>query len=684
MPEPWTANSRRRFIVAVGIGLAAVVVPYLWVLSDLFTGSPSLVRTAQSDGYASNFYDLQTRAMFHGHLYIANGALGGEAFVHDGRQYTYFGLFPSLIRMPMLAVTRGLDGRITATSMLVAWVLAALFTCLLIWRVRIVVRSVAILSRMEAAAYGVLVATVMCGTVLVPLASTPWVFSEDLTWSVTLTVGSMFALLGVVERPSTGRVVGSGVLVLAANLTRGSTGYACVVGALLVSGWLALGRGGRDNRRWAVPMLVAGLVPLAVGGAVSYAKFGILFGLPESAQVVYQAFGLSHFGTGSYFGVHYLPSTLFAYFQPGGLRLTPVFPFITLPSAPARAVAGVSLFGTDRTASVPSSMPLLFLAGMWGATSTFRPHPVGRLASLRVVLVAAALAGGTVMIYGWIENRFLADILPVLILASAIGLVDIWRRLDTGSHICRAFGLVIVTVLGGFGIAANLGIASTPQASWSTDQILHYVTVQKNVSDFTGHPIGRNIIRGQVLPIISSADQLFVAGKCDGLYISDGNVLADLHPTFAVRVVELGTVWYPVQLGPDLLHTLNITPGKLTFPEESVPLVTIGTKAVSTIYLQRFADGHIRFSLSDPYSSAVGTTIPVTKSGTYRVEILTDPYRHLVSVTWRGTNVLTGILSSHGPVVVLPLRPTSGQPPPPTVVELSSGTSTSLCRSLSG
>ena len=32
-----------------------------------------------------NFYDLQARAMFHGHLWLANGAIGIEAFVHGGR-----------------------------------------------------------------------------------------------------------------------------------------------------------------------------------------------------------------------------------------------------------------------------------------------------------------------------------------------------------------------------------------------------------------------------------------------------------------------------------------------------------------------------------------------------------------------------------------------------------------------
>ena len=108
--------SKRRFLIAVLIGIAAVAIPYLWILCDLWTGSPSLFRTAWSNGYAGIFYDLQARAMFHGHFFVADGALAGEAFVHGGHQYTYFGIFPSLLRMPVLLVTGSLDGRLSAPS----------------------------------------------------------------------------------------------------------------------------------------------------------------------------------------------------------------------------------------------------------------------------------------------------------------------------------------------------------------------------------------------------------------------------------------------------------------------------------------------------------------------------------------------------------------------------------------
>ena len=140
--------------------------------------------------------------MFHGKLSLGTGALGIEGFVHDGRTYTYFGLFPSIIRMPFLAVTSSLDGKLTASSVLFAWLLTGLFTSLLLWRVRFLVRGDAVMGQLEATRYGVLMATVMGGSVWMLVASVPYVFNEDLAWSICLTTGSLFMLLGVIERPS--------------------------------------------------------------------------------------------------------------------------------------------------------------------------------------------------------------------------------------------------------------------------------------------------------------------------------------------------------------------------------------------------------------------------------------------------------------------------------------------------
>jgi hypothetical protein len=140
------AVGRRRFTVAAVVALALVAVPYVWTLWGPWESANPLRTTI----YEDNFYDLQARAMFHGHLWLPKGSIGIEAFVHDGRQYTYFGLFPSLLRMPILRVTSRLDGRLTAPSMLLAWVATALFAALLVWRVRILLRGPVVMGWGEA------------------------------------------------------------------------------------------------------------------------------------------------------------------------------------------------------------------------------------------------------------------------------------------------------------------------------------------------------------------------------------------------------------------------------------------------------------------------------------------------------------------------------------------------------
>jgi hypothetical protein len=450
--------------------------------------------------------------MLAGRLSVAPGSLSIEAFHHDGRTYTYFGLFPSLLRIPVLLVTHSLDGRLTALSLLAAWLVTALFGSLLIWRVRVVTRGHVPLAAAETVALGAVVAAMTGGSVLVFLAASPNVFSEDLAWSVAVTVGSLFALLGVIERPSTRRVVFCGLLILAASLTRAPTGYACVIGAVLVSLWFASGKSGAENRRWWAPVLAAAIVPLAIGCAVNTAKFGKPFGLPN------RYFGAPN--GGPEFSLRYLPSTLAAYLRPDGIRLSPVFPFITLPARPAEGIGGVSVLDSSRVASLTATMPLLFLLAVWGLIVAFLTRPVGQLRAIRLLLVAAAAGAGAILICGWINYSYLADFLPLLILGAVVGAVDIWARLRgrrRGPRVVVACLFVGVALLE---VAANVAVAVTPWGTWTQEQAVHYVEAQHWVSDLTGHPLAQNVELGYPLPYSAPAYRLFVRGYCDSVYIS--------------------------------------------------------------------------------------------------------------------------------------------------------------------
>ncbi len=684
---PAYAAGRRRFTTAAIVGTVLAAIPFLWILWGAWEAPDPIRKTA----YEDNFYDLQARAMFHGHLWLANGAVGIEAFVHHGRQYTYFGLFPSLIRMPILAFTSSLDTRLTVPYLLAAWLLTALFASLLLWRVRLLIRGPVAMGQAEASAFGVLIATVMVGSVFTVLASLPYVFAEDLAWSICLTVGSLFALLGVLERPSRGRVWLAGVLILCANLDRLTTGWACVVGAVLIAVWFGLGRRGQENKRWCVPVLAAGLVPLLVGCFVNYLKFGVPFGLPVTDQVwtsvnAYRRQFLAS-NHNSEEGIAFIPSDALAYLRLDGLRFTSVFPFVTLPAGPATAVNGVLFDRRYRTASLPSSMPLLFLLSCWGMVTAFRPRPIGKVALTRIPLLAAGSAGAALLLWGYIAPRYLADFVPFLVLASAVALADIWRRMEGRSRRIRIGTFTVIGLVALFTIVANIGIAIVPNEEWTTTQALNFVQTQKSISDITGHPLSAEVHRGSQLPAYAPAGELFVIGDCDGLYISNGENYSTIPGQQFTR-----TTWLAVERGHAFQRTFRVTADHLvTHGNQWMPMLRVGTSTVSAKITPSRFPGKVQLSFTlipqkGPITYGLPTLIKLGASD--EVVVVTDPVKHLLEITINGLGLtfLTKTVDQVEPVSVRPgVIHSQGTPSAVSSVDATDSTPPPrLCQSLVG
>jgi len=671
-------TDRNRFTWAVLIGIAAVTPPYLWTLWDLWSGGVDPLRSVAP----SNFYDIQARALFHGHLYIPNGSIGVEAFIYKGHSYTYFGLFPALLRMPVLLVTSSLDGRLTAPSLLLAWMATGLFTSLLLWRTRHLVRGSVPLGWGEAASYGVLAASVTGGSVLLYLASSPSVYNEDMAWSVALTTGALFALLGVVEQPSIRRVVLLGLLVLGANLDRPSTGYACALGALLVAGWLALARKRPDDRRFALTTALAGLIPLVVAGVISWAKYRApIGGYPLEDQVwtqvnAHRRYFLAVNG-GTPFALHFLPSTLVAYFQPGGLQLTSTFPFITLPAHFPKAVGKVVLEQTQPTASIVASMPVLFLLSCWGVVAAFRPRGPGAISLTRLPLVAGAAGGAGVLFFGFIFNRYSADLLPFLILASAIGLVDICHRIGDRGHLVVKAAASVLLVLALFELAANVGIAASPVPQWTTAQAKNYVTVQRSLTPASQ---SSSVIRKGPLPYWAPANQLYAAPGCTGLYLSTGYAFWD-SPGQQV----MHSTWVPVEqaraINTTVGFTFNVPPRSL---RTAVPLLRFGS---STLVAQPAGGGQFHVRLENPgvpniaWPYPVGWNFPAHEHLQYQVNVMTDPTLNEMKVTWYGSTMMLHYLGGKGPALVA-VSPNGARPAVSVANLTGSSPNMGLCRDL--
>jgi hypothetical protein len=650
LPPLHVANVRR-YMTAALIGLAIALVAYLWVLWD--HGLDPL-RTAWSNGAASNFYDLQARALFHGDWHVPRGTLSIEAFVVDGREYMYFGPFPALLRMPILAITDSFDGQLTALSMLLAWLVTALFSSLLVWRIRVLVRGPVALGRAEAASYAVFLATITSGSALLHLAAMPWVYNEDFAWGAALGIGTLFAVIGVLEKPTAGRVLGVGALALAATLSRTTIGWGCVIAVLLTAIWFGLGRGGNENRRWCPALLVVGMTVFSIGCAVNWVKFGIPFGVDMGSQIFTK---VNHHrrevlaaNGGRLWSPTFVPSTAWAYLRPNGVHFTSVYPFVTLPTSPAEELGGVTLDQTYRAGSIPATMPLLFLLGLWGVVAAFRRRANGVLRLMRLPLIAAAMATTGVLVWGYIAHRYIAEFIPLLVVAGALGMVDLWRRFEGKSQRVGLALFVSIVTVGGFSVLANLGLSSSPTdaTAWRGHRVRDFVEMQKQISDFTGHPLNGKIARGGRLPKWAPADQLFVLDDCSGLYLSTGE--------------RESPTWVTVELGPGFRHAFDVTYHDKD--QGRIPLVTIGDNRTTVVSMEdRGIDWirWIRFRVDGPSHSSVGRWSRLTLGETLRVDVVTDVASRRASVAVAGKHGVDGSIVSDSPVR-LQTRPGSQEP----------------------
>ncbi|MEI7859249.1 MAG: hypothetical protein WCI26_05385 [Acidimicrobiales bacterium] len=672
-------QSKRRFTIATILGTAVVAPIYLWVLWDLWTGKINALRSVAPN----NFYELQARAMFSGHLNVPTGSLGIEGFLHGGKTFTYFGIWPSIIRMPVLPFTHAYDGALTAPSMLIAWFLTALFTALLIWRIRILVRGSASLGWAEAASYGALTAAILGGSVVLYIAANPSTYDEDFAWSIALVVASMFTLLGMAAHPSARGAWASGLLIVAANLNRSPTGYACVITAFLLAGWFALGKGGKDQRRWAFWLVLVGVIPLLANCAVTYAKFGMPFGLPMAEQEwAHINAHRRHFleaNGGKAFSFGFIPSTAWAYLNPTALRFSSVFPFIGAPLTPAHAITPVVLDQTYSTTSVTDASPLLFLLSCWGLVTAFRPKGIGDIRFVRLMLIGSAIATGGVLVWGYISYRYVSDLMPFFIIAGAVGMVDIWRRLDGRSSRARKWTFGGIAALAAFGVLVNSAITASPSTWFSKTQLAGFVNQQDSL---TPGALSHTVVTGTRLPYYAPAGTLFIAGQCDGLYRSTG----DSYANSPGQQIAHAT-WAPVQQSGALTHVIDM---HFNVDHWKGPAVTLLTYGDATLLL-RPAPGNkalveVRHASPTPlaWPSSVGFAFPQVLHGIYRITVTTDPYLKSIVVGWYGSTMINRYLAGTGPAVVAATPPTDAAALPAITVTEGAlpPTHMALCKSL--
>ena len=570
-PELDTASIRRGFLRACVIGAAVAGVIFTWML---LIGRLDLLHTEGLSG----FYDAQAHALLGGHWDIPAGKLGFEAFVIDGKQYMYFGPWPALLRLPIAAVTTSLDGELTQLSMLLAFAVLMVATVRLLWRVRTIMRPDRPLARLEQWAVGVFVLVVGAGSVVLFLASRPVVYHEASLWGVALAIGAFEATLAFVLRPGRGALAWACVLTALSLMSRSSVGLGAlaVLGAVLAARLLVLLA---DRRSWdparrlvrvfglptderargyVAPLAIGIGIVLALYVYVNWVKFGDLFSVPLDRH--YTTFidpirRTLYADQSSLFAAKYLPTDLLAMFRPDAIGLDRLFPFLTFP-ATATVLGGLTYAALDPSSSIPSSMPFLFLLALVGAVVVFRPRrdrdPEAPSAALLRVFALAGLVGGIASVaLPYVNQRYQADWLALLIVLGAAGLFATLHILDAfterdiraqRTHRRRAGWATAIVVVGAalavFSVWANFSLALLYQRAYSpfplNSERAAFVRFQHALDEKLPGGPGFDVERGDALPRKAAAvGTLFVLGDCEGVYWSDGRNWLPIEQTHA-------------------------------------------------------------------------------------------------------------------------------------------------------
>jgi len=361
--EASETSQRRRFRRAALVGGLLAALVFFWMVNA------GQLNPFHAERFG-NFYDIQAHSLLHLHWDVPAKQVAFEGFLIDGKTYVYFGPIPALLRLPVVAITDSLDGRLTQVSMLAAFAVAIVFVTRLSWRIRGLVRGDAAVSRLELWVVGGYVFLIATGSVMLFLASRAFVYHETELWGAALALAAYDAILGVLLEPSRRWIILAGLWTSAALLTRATVGAGPLValGIVLVAVVLRrfFGRRLAAPARWlAAPdrlassslvwwLAAAIAVPVILYAYVNYSRFGSFFGLPLDQQV-YSQFNparrraLADNG-GSLFGLKFLPTQLLQLVRPDGWRFDSLFPWIAFPG-PATVLGGVTFDTRDWASS---------------------------------------------------------------------------------------------------------------------------------------------------------------------------------------------------------------------------------------------------------------------------------------------------------------------------------------------
>ena len=460
----------------------------------------------------NNFYDAQARAFWHLRLDVPAAVAGPEGFVIHGATYLYYGPLLAMARMPFVLLGHGVDGRLTRVSMILGFAAACTATFHL---GRHVARAMGPHSHRRVPMLVLAVAV----SPLLALAGWTSVYHETELWAFALFIATIALLAAAHTEPSTASVTWAAIAAVATVLTRASVGYGALA-AVVITGVLLWRRQRRELAVRAVGIAVGGAI---VNVAVNLAKFGTLLDLPADHQLLTlqdprRAAWFAGNG-GSFFSTRFVPTTVVQYLRPDGVRLERLVPFVRFGPL-AHVFGDYPLEGNTPASSLTSSATVLLVAAVIGVIVIVRRHQWQVWPWMLAALVAAV---PTLMI-GFVANRYLTDLLPLLVVPAAFAFAA-WEvrrvRLARGGFAVLAF----------WGAWCNVSLAV-----WTSElKNPGFTSLRYHLDDAVFGGSAPSVVRVAAGVPAPRDGVVGVDGVCDGLYIAEQGKWVALERADGVR-----------------------------------------------------------------------------------------------------------------------------------------------------
>ena len=467
----------------LGVLVGSAVIFY-W-LSTHGTWNPLYNQTAVWNTGTSHFFVAQAVQITHGKLSVLPKQLNGDCFEHAGNCFGYFGLTPSLLRMPFLPLLRNQPNGLTPVYITAALTLATGSTLATLRHVVVGTirhRTTAVVVGLTALGFG-------AAGVLAQLANEN-VYDEAVAWAVAFLALAVYCFLRWWEdRGTTWYVVLLVSLVLATNARPTAVPFALIVGAgVAYRQWTVRSTGSKGVGR---ALLFGGaLVVIPIGTALGV--FLLKFGTPIPSYLLDREVGgpaafprwihIRMIDHGHLTSLRFVPTALVSYLRPDALRFTQGFPWIDFRfrtvltplgfRGPSVAYVGLrqgSLY-TGTVSSLTDVMPLVPIAAVGAIAASLsraRPPSVSlapgavprpeRLPML-VLLVAALASWGVVLTGVAIEERFLADTFPLLAVVVFLAVPGLIRWIEARGRLLRTTVLAVVVAGTAWQLLVNLAL----------------------------------------------------------------------------------------------------------------------------------------------------------------------------------------------------------------------------------